>query len=106
MVLMKSLMMAAVMLATAGTGMAQQAPAESAAKAKPVKPAVSKSENTAPATAPATTASGAPSQQVAETFLKRMFGYNENVAFHVSDIKPSGAQGISEVTAVVNTPQG
>jgi protein-disulfide isomerase len=47
-----------------------------------------------------------PSTATVEAFLKRMFGYNENLAFKVSSIKPTGAQGISEVTAVVNTPQG
>ena len=47
-----------------------------------------------------------PSNETAEAFLRRMFGYNENLAFKVSSVKPTGAEGVSEVTSIVNTPQG
>ena len=47
-----------------------------------------------------------PTPEVAEAFLNRMFGYNENVTFKIISVKPTEALGMSEVTAVANTPQG
>jgi protein-disulfide isomerase len=93
----KVLSVAAVLMLSLST-FAQQ-PAKSPAKAaqKPI--------NTTAAKPAASDATG-PSTETAEAFLKRMFGYNENVTFKVASVKPTGAQGISEVTALVNTPQG
>jgi protein-disulfide isomerase len=60
----------------------------------------------APKPATPSAAATSPNTETVESFLKRMFGYNENVAFKVASIKPTDAQGLNEVTAVVNTPQG
>lgn len=59
------------------------------------------------ATAPAaSTGSKLPSEATVNEFLKHMFGWNQNLAWHVASIKPSEAPAISEVTVVFNTPEG
>src|SRR5271165_3043152 len=70
---------------------AQQPPAASAAK-----PASGASAN--PATLP--------SEATFNAFLKKMFGYDQNLTWKIAEIKPSEAPGISQLTAVFNTPQG
>lgn len=52
------------------------------------------------------TTSKLPSEATVNEFLKRMFGWNQNLAWKVASIKPSEASGISEVTVVFNTPEG
>jgi len=47
-----------------------------------------------------------PSEATVNEFLKHMFGWNQNLAWHVASIKPSEAPGISEVTVIFNTPEG
>jgi protein-disulfide isomerase len=96
--LMKKVLSIAAVLVLSVQAFAQQ-PAKAPAKAAKKPPSVE---------APKATAADAtgPSTATVEAFLKRMFGYNENLAFKVSSVKPTDAQGISEVTAVVNTPQG
>ena len=60
---------------------------------------------TAPA-ASANTSSKLPSEATVNEFLKHMFGWNQNLAWHVVSIKPSEAPTIAEVTVVFNTPEG
>jgi len=102
----KSICIAAAMLLISMGGFAQQ-PAAAKTAAKP-HAAAKKAATVAAAPAATATAAAdpAPTTAVVETFLKRMFGYNENVAFHVASVKPSDAHGLSEVIAVVSTPQG
>lgn len=87
-------------IAVAFLALAMQSPAQ-----QPEKHAATP-RKTPPATPAVNSSPGGPSVAVVEAFLKRTFGYNENLAFHVSAIKPTEAQGISEVIAIVNTPQG
>ena len=47
-----------------------------------------------------------PSEATVNAFLKEMFGWNSELTWKVADIKPSQAAGISEATAVFNTPRG
>lgn len=94
---------AAILLA-ALPAVSQQPAAKGAAKTN--KTAAQKSAPSAAPQATPTNSGTVPSNETVEAFLKRMFGYNENLAFKVASIKPTDAQGISEVTAVVNTPQG
>src|SRR4051794_23113223 len=47
-----------------------------------------------------------PSEATVNDFLKHMFGWNQNLAFKIADIKPSEAPGIAQVTVVFNTPEG
>lgn len=59
------------------------------------------------ATTPAASnGSKVPSEETVNAFLKQMFGWNQNLAWHVVSIKPSEAPTISEVTVVFNTPEG
>jgi len=61
------------------------------------------------ATAAAKPASGSaslPSEATFDAFLKKMFGYDQNLTWKIAEIKPSEASGISQLTAVFNTPQG
>jgi protein-disulfide isomerase len=71
------------------------APAGNANDAKPSTPA---------AASPAGT--NLPSEATVETFFHRMFGFEPNLVFKVLSIKPSPMEGLAEVTAVVNTPNG
>ncbi len=54
----------------------------------------------------ASTGAKLPSEATVNEFLKHMFGWNQNLAWHVVSIKPSEAPAISEVTVVFNTPEG
>jgi len=47
-----------------------------------------------------------PSEATVNEFLKHMFGWNQNVAWKVADIKLSEAPGIAQVTVVFNTTEG
>jgi protein-disulfide isomerase len=55
-----------------------------------------------------TTSSNAslPSEATVNSFLKRMFGWNQELTWKVAEIKPSEAGGISQATVVLNTPRG
>ena len=69
---------------------AQQKPAPSA------KPAVSQND----------AAPNLPSEETVNGFMQQMFGYDSSVSWKVGDIRPAKAQGLAEVTVVLNTPQG
>ncbi len=47
-----------------------------------------------------------PSEATFNAFLKRMFGWNQDLTWKVADIKPSEAAGLSEATVIFNTPKG
>jgi protein-disulfide isomerase len=55
---------------------------------------------------PKPAAAGLPGEATVNDFLKHMFGWNQNLAWRVAEIKPSDAPGISQVTVVFNTPDG
>jgi|SRR5579863_1394986 len=56
---------------------------------------------------PATAASSSlPSEATMNAFLKKMFGWNQDLSWKVEDIKPSEAPGISQATVVFNTTKG
>jgi protein-disulfide isomerase len=50
-------------------------------------------------------APGQPSEETVKAFLTHV-GIDPNVTFKIAEIKPAKAAGLTEVTAVVNTPQG
>ena len=52
------------------------------------------------------TAPGLPTEATINSFLKQMFGWNQDLTWKIAEIKPAEAQGFAEVTAVFNTPQG
>jgi protein-disulfide isomerase len=50
--------------------------------------------------------SAAVSEATVDSFLKQMFGWNQDLTWKIAEIKPAEAAGFTEVTAVFNTPQG
>jgi protein-disulfide isomerase len=58
------------------------------------------------AAAAASSATALPSEATVDSFLKNMFGWNQDLTWKVAEIKPAEALGFAEVTAVFNTPQG
>src|SRR6266498_3736603 len=75
-----------------------KAPAKSVAKTEAAKPSEApKAEAGAKATLP--------TEATVMGFLKRMFGYDQNLVFRVTEIKESETPGIAEATALVNTAQ-
>lgn len=59
------------------------------------------------ATAPSTAAAGSqPSEATLNEFLKKMFGWDNELSWKVAEIKPSEAAGITEATVVFSTPKG
>jgi len=54
----------------------------------------------------APSAPGLPTEATVDSFLKQMFGWNQELTWKIAEIKPAEAQGFAEVTAVFNTPQG
>ena len=50
--------------------------------------------------------SSLPSEATFNAFLKKMFGWDPNLTWKIIEIKPSEAAGISQLTAIFNTPQG
>jgi protein-disulfide isomerase len=70
---------------------AQQKPASSATKAASSKS--SKDVNL-------------PSEETVNAFLRQMLGMNPSTTWKITDIKPSQAAGLTEVTIVISGPQG
>jgi protein-disulfide isomerase len=46
-----------------------------------------------------------PTEATVNEFLKHMFGYDQNLAWKIAEIKPSEATGLAQVTVVFNTPE-
>ena len=69
------------------------------------------SAGAAKTSAPASTSTAAgngslPSEATFDSFLKKMFGWNADLTWKVTDIKESEATGISEATVIFSTPKG
>jgi protein-disulfide isomerase len=60
----------------------------------------------APQAKPAAPSAALVSETTVESFLKQMFGWNQDLTWKIAEIKPAEAQGFTEVTAIFNTPQG
>jgi protein-disulfide isomerase len=56
-------------------------------------------------TAPATT-TGMPSEEAVDAFMQQMVGYNPDVTWKVTGIRPSPIPGLTEVQVVITSPQG
>jgi protein-disulfide isomerase len=63
-------------------------------------------KTTPAAQAPAAKASNLPSEQTVNEFLRHTFGYEPNLKYKVAEIKPAADPSMSEVTVVLNTPEG
>lgn len=61
---------------------------------------------------PATTAKSSsgsgslPSEATIDSFLKKMFGWNQELSWKIAEVKQSEAAGITEATVVFSTPKG
>ena len=47
-----------------------------------------------------------PTEATVNAFLKKMFGWNQDLSWKIAEIKPSEAPGISQATVVFSTPKG
>jgi protein-disulfide isomerase len=67
-------------------------------------------KSTPPASAPAahatTPKANLPSEETVNGFLRHTFGYDQNVKFKVTEIKQAPDPSMTEVTVVLNTPEG
>jgi protein-disulfide isomerase len=69
------------------------------------------SEKTKPAAKPAEklgthATANLPSEATVESFLHEQFGYQSDLSWKISSIKPSTIEGLAEVSVVLATPQG
>jgi protein-disulfide isomerase len=64
------------------------------------------SKPAAPAKSTTASSTSLPSEATVNDFLKKMFGWNQELTWKVAEIKPSEAPGISQATVVFNTPKG
>jgi protein-disulfide isomerase len=74
-------------------------------------PSVAQTSTTAPAktasSSPANSSSAStPSEATVNSFLKKMFGWNQDLTWKVAEIKPSEATGVTQVVVVFSTPKG
>lgn len=68
-----------------------------AAKAKPAPSSVEKAESSS---------SGLPSEATVDSFLHQQFGYETDLTWKITTIKPSTVAGLAEVNVVLAGPQG
>ena len=66
----------------------------------------SAAKSTAPNKSSSTTSTSPPTEATVNAFLKKMFGWNQDLTWKVAEIKQSEAPGISQATVVFNTPKG
>ena len=80
-------------LTAAQTSAAKPGPAKAAPAKAAEKPAVSTSE-------------GLPTEAIVDAFMKQQFGYQADLSWKISSIRPSPIQGLAEVTVVLASQQG
>jgi protein-disulfide isomerase len=54
----------------------------------------------------ATVAVNLPSEATVDSFLQQTFGYQSDLSWRISSIRPAGVAGLAEVTVVMANPQG
>src|SRR5882724_3243385 len=78
-----------------------------AAQSVATKPAPAKAAPAKAAEKPATSAAtGLPTDATVDAFMKQQFGYQADLSWKISRIRPSPIQGLAEVTVVLATQQG
>ena len=77
----------------------QQKPSAQKASAKP---AVAKAAPTAPPAAQP----NLPSEETVNAFMQQMFGYDPSLTWKVTELKPSRAEGLAEVSVTISSPKG
>ena len=79
------------------------------AQTKPAPPAAHPAKSAATPAAPAAAAMGAtvlPSEDMVNSFLFQMFGYDATITWKVNEIRPSEMPGLAEVSVVITNAQG
>ena len=61
---------------------------------------------TAPAKSGEHQAANLPAEATVNEFMRRTFGYDQNLKWKVTDIKPAPDPSMTEISVVVNTPEG
>jgi protein-disulfide isomerase len=74
-----------------------------AAQTAAPKPAVAKP---APAKPAASASTGLPTEATVDAFMKQQFGYQADLSWKISSIRPSEIEGLAEVTVVLANQQG
>jgi protein-disulfide isomerase len=82
-----------VLLVAGGFAIAQAAPAQSTS----AKPAEKLGTHATP---------DLPSESTVDSFMQQQFGYEKDLSWKISSIRPSGVAGLAEVTVVLANPQG
>jgi protein-disulfide isomerase len=96
---MRSFMMSIfILVLTGGLAVAQTA----AVKPAPAKPAPAKAAEK-PAASASTTL---PTEATVDAFMKQQFGYQADLSWKISSIRPSEVEGLAEVTVVLANQQG
>lgn len=75
-----------------------------AAQTTPAKPAAAKTAEKAPQDSDP--AANLPSEATVDSFLQQSLGYQPDLSWKISSIKPAGVAGLAEVTVVLASPQG
>jgi protein-disulfide isomerase len=88
-----------ILLLASGLCSAQTTPAKSADAGKSGSPKSSEKLGTH-ATA------DLPSEATVDSFLQQQFGYEKDISWKISSIRPSGIAGLAEVSVVLANPQG
>jgi protein-disulfide isomerase len=73
------------------------------AQSNSAKPVASK---TAAKSADKATDDGLPTESTVDSFLQQTFGYQTDISWKISGIRPSGVAGLAEVTVILAGPQG
>lgn len=103
---MRSLLLSTFAFLLAAALMAGQT---SAAKPAATKPAATKPATSAPSSGEKSTSSAntnLPSEATVDSFLHQQFGYQPDLTWKISSIKPSPVAGLAEVTVVLASQQG
>lgn len=82
-----------IFLLAGGMATGQTSPAKSAPAKSSERPSASASSNL-------------PSEATVDSFLHQQFGYEKDLTWKISSIKPSTVTGLAEVTVVLASPQG
>lgn len=80
-----------------------------AAQTAPANPPSTKPDSSKPAAQAALgthASANLPSEATVDSFLQQTFGYEPDLSWKISSIKPTGVAGLAEVTVVLASPQG
>ncbi|HYU48282.1 MAG TPA: thioredoxin domain-containing protein [Terriglobales bacterium] len=75
------------------------------AQTQPSNAAKAQAKPTAAAATPAAKTE-LPSEDTVNSFLYQMFGYEATITWKITEIRPSEAAGLTEVTVIITSPQG